>query len=235
MGELMEELPRLLDSSDSPLERELLREGRRYRPPAGAYAKTAAAVGIGAAGWLSVKAALATPLAHLTPIKGAILVSAVAAGGYYVASVQPAPVQPPVVAPSVVHQPQPPSQRPTAPAVLEVEDLEPEQIAPEPEPPKPVQGKSKRPGKDALREELAALDRARAALLQGSPARALELIGEYDGDHPRGRLRLEAEALRIDALARAGRHSEAKSRAERFVSKYPNSFLANRVRRHLDQ
>jgi hypothetical protein len=44
-------------------------------------------------------------------------------------------------------------------------------------------------------------------------------------------LKLEAEVLRIDALARSGRLAQAQTRAASFLARHPNSVLAARVRR----
>jgi hypothetical protein len=85
----------------------------------------------------------------------------------------------------------------------------------------------------ALADELAALDRARTALASGDSRRALTLLEGYGRSYPRGRLQLEAEVLRIDALARAGQREAARRRAEAFLRRQPNSVLASRVRSYL--
>jgi hypothetical protein len=46
---------------------------------------------------------------------------------------------------------------------------------------------------------------------------------------------LEAEVLRIDALAKAGDRQAAKKRAEAFLKRHPKSLLASRVRGYLDE
>jgi hypothetical protein len=51
--------------------------------------------------------------------------------------------------------------------------------------------------------------------------------------YPRGRLSLEAEVLRIDALERSGQSESARRRAELFLRHHPKSVLAPRVRRFL--
>ena len=50
---------------------------------------------------------------------------------------------------------------------------------------------------------------------------------------PAGGCRLEAEVLRIDALAKVGRKDAARQRAEAFLRRHPNSVLATRVRAHV--
>ncbi|HVY30621.1 MAG TPA: sigma-70 family RNA polymerase sigma factor [Polyangiaceae bacterium] len=84
---------------------------------------------------------------------------------------------------------------------------------------------------EALRLELQQLDKARALVAAGRGSAALVVLDGYGRAAPRGALRLEAEALRIDALAQSGRKDEARARAAAFLAKYPSSVLASRVRR----
>lgn len=84
---------------------------------------------------------------------------------------------------------------------------------------------------EALRLELQQLDRARALVAAGRGSAALSVLDGYARAAPRGALRLEAEALRIDALAQSGRTAEARARASAFLAKYPSSVLAARVRK----
>lgn len=100
----------------------------------------------------------------------------------------------------------------------------------EPTTAKPAPSANKRKPNDALQRELVQLDRARAELSAGSPARALAFLNDYSRAEPRGALRLEAEVLRIDALLQSGRSAEARARAARFLELYPRSVLAGRVR-----
>jgi hypothetical protein len=82
----------------------------------------------------------------------------------------------------------------------------------------------------ALRAELAALDAIRSALAQDDPAGALSSVAAYFRAFPSGRLRLEAEVLRIDVLAKAGRTQDAKRYAQKFIGQHPHSVLTARVR-----
>jgi RNA polymerase sigma-70 factor (ECF subfamily) len=84
---------------------------------------------------------------------------------------------------------------------------------------------------DALRLELQQLDKARALVAAGRGSAALSVLDDYARAAPRGALRLEAEALRIDALAQSGRSAEARARAAAFLARYPSSVLAARVRK----
>jgi len=89
------------------------------------------------------------------------------------------------------------------------------------------------PAAALLTEELGALDHARVALVNGEGRRTLDELDAYDRRFPSGRLQIEAEVLRIDALAKLGRKDAARQRAEAFLRRYPNSVLATRVRAHV--
>jgi hypothetical protein len=84
-----------------------------------------------------------------------------------------------------------------------------------------------------LSAELGALDRARLSLAGGDARRALDALDTYDRRFPSGRLQVEAEVLRIDALAKLGRKDAARQHAEMFLRRHPNSVLATRVRAHV--
>jgi TolA-binding protein len=84
-----------------------------------------------------------------------------------------------------------------------------------------------------LTRELVALDAARSTLARGDAQGALAMLDQYARKNPNGRLAIEAEVLRIDALASSGRKELATRRAEAFLKRYPNSVLAPRVRVHV--
>jgi RNA polymerase sigma-70 factor (ECF subfamily) len=84
---------------------------------------------------------------------------------------------------------------------------------------------------EALQLELQRLDASRRRLAAGQADQALALLDAYERTTPRGVLKLEAEVLRIDALARSGRLAQAQARAASFLARHPNSVLAARVRR----
>jgi hypothetical protein len=102
---------------------------------------------------------------------------------------------------------------------------------PAPEPPRPAARPA--PSRAPLAGELAVLDAASAAIAAGNSQRGLVLLDAYAKDYPRGRLGLEAEVLRIDALAQSGQADTAAKAAARFVKRHPDSVLALRVRRYL--
>ncbi len=73
--------------------------------------------------------------------------------------------------------------------------------------------------------ELRVLQRAQAAYRSEDYGAALRLVEEHRQRFPRGRLTQEREALRVKALAGAGREQEASRAAAAFESQYPRSPL----------
>ncbi len=84
-----------------------------------------------------------------------------------------------------------------------------------------------------LAHELSSLDAARGLLARGDATGALARLDAYGRAYPHGRLGLEAEVLRIDALDESGRSDAARARAEAFLQHHPHSVLAARVRTRL--
>lgn len=259
----MTEPRRLRDSSGSDLERALLDAGKSFQVTPETRARTIAALGLAGASVVSVSAATAGSAAsagaNAPPIAGASalgtssavvakvgwlkwLGGALAAGalagvpiGYALStSDEPAASTPrpsrPLPAP-----PPPAALNPEQPAETPAPDLT--QDANEDAKAAVRQRREAKPedASAALRAELTQLDAARRELANGAPQRTLVLLDAYDRAHPRGRLKLEAEVLRIDALAKSGRGAAASRRAELFLSRYPKSVLASRVRGYVDR
>jgi hypothetical protein len=86
------------------------------------------------------------------------------------------------------------------------------------------------PSGPSLAEEVEALKKAREALAAGRAKRALAALNVYDQRFRGGRLALEAEVLRIEALARSGQAEAASARAASFLAAHPSSPYAHRVR-----
>jgi hypothetical protein len=79
--------------------------------------------------------------------------------------------------------------------------------------------------------EIAALDSARSALRSGRTGEALTALDHYDASYAKaGSLRVEATALRIEALLRSGKRARATSLANAFLARNPKSPYAARVR-----
>ena len=66
-------------------------------------------------------------------------------------------------------------------------------------------------------------------VLKSDPARALQLTMDHARLFPSGALAEEREVIAIEALARLGKRSAARSRAERFLVGYPRSAHLSRV------
>jgi hypothetical protein len=80
-----------------------------------------------------------------------------------------------------------------------------------------------------LRDEITFLDGARAALSVGDGRHALELVRRYQEKYPNASFRPEATAIKIEALMKLDRQTEARALAVRFVTENRGSLLAKRV------
>lgn len=243
----MNEPRRLREECESPLERALLDAGVSYRSSEGTRERTLAALGIAGSAALSA-AAIGGATSAFTKVgwaKALTVVSAVSAVtavpvGYYawqharekaeVAQVASAPIAP-VASPrgAVIRRDVP------APASAHWM-VEPALAAPAPAVNTPsVRAPRATTSSADLTVELGLIENARTALAGGDASGALSQLDAYSRSYPRGRLALEAEVLRIDALARSGQRDAAKKRAEQFVRRHPNSVLNARVRGYLGE
>ncbi len=84
---------------------------------------------------------------------------------------------------------------------------------------------------DDIRGQIALIDAARAAVSASSGDRALDLLRQYQDKYPAGTFRPEAAALKVEALVKLGRISEARALAQRFVADYGESPQSDRVLR----
>ena len=82
----------------------------------------------------------------------------------------------------------------------------------------------------SMAEQLALLERARAALGRGDSDAALRILGEHARDYPTSALSEEREALAIKALARAGRLAEASARLASFEARFPGSLMLSALK-----
>ncbi len=226
----MHEPERMLDRGASSLERALLEEGRAYRAPDHVRKRALMALGLAASTGM-VGSALAWLASKSWVTKVALTLSALTAIPIIFALVPRQPPEVPRTAPISVDLP-PASPPPlaadptTAPAPARA--IEPPAIRPL------TPARAAGPTNSALRAELVALDSIRSSLARDDAAGALSLLSVYFRTFPRGRLHPEAEVLRIDALAKAGRMSAAKQQAREFLKRRPNSVLAARVRRYAE-
>jgi hypothetical protein len=85
-------------------------------------------------------------------------------------------------------------------------------------------------GDAGLGAEVQALDRARTAMQAGRSEAALRALADYEREFATGALQHEAEVLRIETLARAGRWEEARALADGLLARHPTSPHAQRIR-----
>jgi hypothetical protein len=90
-------------------------------------------------------------------------------------------------------------------------------IAPEPATPAAPPAPTASPSAVEARE----VEAARAAVDRGDTDIAVALLDAYDSAHPNGHLKPEALALRIEALSKGGKTTEARALANEFREKYP--------------
>ncbi|HXU65246.1 MAG TPA: hypothetical protein VN962_26285 [Polyangia bacterium] len=246
----MKEPMRLRDEGATALERALLDAGSAYRGSPSARAKTLGTLGLAGSAGLFAAATARAPLASAGKLSlgklsltkflaGAAICGAVAAvpgyrawnahhgSGYAGRAVtSPIPV-PPRTEPIV-------TQLGTGTAVAEAPA--PSVAAPAVAAPLPGPVAHRRAAGDAtvpLSRELASIDAARTALARGDAAGAIARLNRYARAYPRGRLDMEAEVLRIDALVESGRTDQARARAREFLRRHPNSVLGAHVRTRL--
>jgi hypothetical protein len=237
---------RLRDESASALERALLEAGSAYRSSASARAKTLAALGVAGSATLLAGATQATPLAALAKITWGKLLAAIsivgaaaAVPGYYAwqrhqsaqhgaasaVAISAKPIAPPEAAPPIAGASVGAAVMPAVGAPLGAPIGAPIGLKDGP-------AHAARPSV-TLAHELSSIDAARGMLARGDAAGALARLDAYGRAYPRGRLGLEAEVLRIDALGESGRADAARVRAEAFLQRHPHNVLASHVRTRL--
>lgn len=227
---------RLVESASDPLTRELIAGACAEAPPperANAWLAAAlSASGAGGMGPVGPGAWYATKL-----FKG--LVSLVTLGALGIAATQmvaraPAAHDPPNLAPVAHPPPTAPVQsvvqsEPSPPSVA-VTDLP---LVPAPPAVAPARAKPAPPEPSAevptLAPQIERLRTARALLQGGDASGAISAVADYEHDFVNGAFWPEAEAIAIDALVAAGRATEARERARRFLRLYGDSPQAKRI------
>lgn len=86
------------------------------------------------------------------------------------------------------------------------------------------------PPRSSLLEEIATLDRARAALTSGDAAKALAGVDAYAAAVGFGALAQESVLLRIQALVKLGRRVEATKVGNAFIAAHPTSAHVTKIR-----
>ena len=223
---------RLLDGTGTALEQALLQELRSYRGPEEMRPHTLAALGVTGSIGLAAGGALAWLSGKLWGTKLLLTVSAASVllgvpAGYFIlrqSATPPAPPAPPTVA-AMAPVRQLPAVVPVSPTASPVLDT-PANPAPPPVARLPRKATTTSAG---LRAELEALDAVRSTVASGDLFGALSLLDAYFQHFRHGRLHLEAEILRIDALARCGQTDTARSYAKEFLRRHPKSVHAARL------
>jgi hypothetical protein len=85
-----------------------------------------------------------------------------------------------------------------------------------------------------LSAERAILEEARKALAQGDPARALDRLERHRRAFANPLLAEERDAMWIQALVKAGRYDEARSRGDAFRKRSPDSLFSSAVESALE-
>ena len=228
---------RLFDESDDELERLLIGTARSERSSSRTRARTLAALGVTGSATLAAAAASASAapaaLGKLTFTWAKLAVGVSVLGT--IAAVPPAyhawqRHQAALVAHPVTGQR---TAVTAVPPAREAPESATPTLMPTPTPAEMQSDGTPVSGAADLGRELQALDGVRGSLAHGQPDRALARLDAYAAAFPRHRLGLEAEILRIDALARSGRRAEARAHAAAFLHEHPRSVLAARARRYL--
>jgi hypothetical protein len=90
-------------------------------------------------------------------------------------------------------------------------------------------GETSKPGNE-IRQEVALLSKAQAALSRGRPQEALEALAEHAARFPRGALTEERSATRARTLCALGRRQEAEAELKRIEKLNPTSAYLARAR-----
>jgi hypothetical protein len=228
------EFRRLIDECDSEFGRAVLNAGRRDESDA-RRTRVLAALGVGAAVSMTTKASFAMSALWKKVMVGTfVAASGVAGVAAYRANVPPpslsvsfgAPVDAAVMVGGSVS-----SGRTVHP---EADEQVPDRVVTSKGAQVLAAPRTARASREAgLNEELALLDKARFAVRSGHPSDALARLDEHSARFPKGSLALEAQVLRVQALAGAGRREEASRRAKRILSRSPNSVVAQRLRQYV--
>ena len=228
----MDDPQRLLDGTGTALERTLLQELRSYHGPKTMRAHTLVALGVTGSTGLAAGGALAWFWGKTWGTKLLLTVSVASVllgvpAGYVMLRQRPTPVPLPA-SPTVAATPtvqQLPAIAPVSPTASPVLDTP---ARPTPPPIVRVPRRGVVTSAD-LRAEFEALDTVRSTLASGDFFTALSLLESYFLSFRHGRLHLEAEILRIDALARCGQADAARSYAKEFLRRHPKSVHAARL------
>ena len=223
----MNEPRRLRDGSSSELTRALLRAGAEEQPSSAAIARAAAAATAATAvtAGATTKVAAASTLAKWTTV---VVVGVAATSGAYVyeRARSPAQTAPAISAPSVASSA--PAQTSAVSPIVAVPNTEaPPSASAAPSSPK---APAPRPSASNLRVQLDELAHITQLLQSGDANKTLAALDRFDHDFPGHSLGQETMRLRIEALLKKGDRAAARELAKKFLTRYPASPYAARVR-----
>jgi hypothetical protein len=227
----------LLDAEVTPFERDLLRSWSDEQPaPAAreramALATVAAGVAIvGASGALAPKAISATTLAIVKWLAIGSALVAVGVGGAAIVLPDRASNATPTAATATLRVATLPRRDQAAPREGASESTEAQAAIESATRSSRVPPRAVQPTLPALGDEIASIDRARAAIAAGDGVRGGQLVDEYERRFPHGTFTQEAEVLRVEALELRADRAGARRAAERFLAAHPASPHAPRLR-----
>lgn len=239
------------DVATDTFERTLLRSAELDREPGDGAARALAALGltVPSASEGGIEPGNALPAAGGTPavaagasiaakVGGIALLAAGAIAGIVLAT-SPGEVAraPRAVSSAAVAEPArsetpPAPEEETAPPVVAIADLPPAPAAPvrvlRPVAIAPAPAATSAPR--GVSEEIALIDRARAALSAGNTAHAERELAAYDTRFADGELVLEAKLARIELHLARAEHAQARELCERFLREHPRTAYERRVR-----
>lgn len=170
--------------------------------------------------------ALATPTSRLLSIALASFVAGGISGAGLYASLSSNPPSP---APAVIRV-EATSVTPTVAVTSTPAASVVNEVAPVPPPPSAIAARAgprvPAPAPDQLEQERADLDQARTSLSQGDAVTALAAVARHERSFSHPQLAEEREAIAVQALVLEHSYDEARARAARFHTTWPNSLFA---------
>ncbi len=131
-------------------------------------------------------------------------------------------------APQPLDESAPPA--PAAPEGVRIDDLPAAPVDPPAAKPAAARTTSiARGAEDAIQDELAIIDAARASLAAKRPEATLARVETYRRRFQSGHFNEEADVLEIQALVAMGRRAEAEAKGERFLASHPASAYTRRA------
>jgi hypothetical protein len=225
------------DPAADSIARSLIEDARSETATPGAKGRTLAALGV--IGATTVATTTSSALTALKALGVGVLTAGLLAGGALIATrgADP-PTAPSIVTPS----PLPPEASPPVeiapPAVVSAPTASSSpRVAAKPRARAPDAKMAAAPSPSSsapttrLAEEAQNLEAARRELGARNAQSALVLLDRYERDFPRGELRPEATALRVEALAASGNEVAAKALGRQFLERNAGHPAAARVRR----